>query len=238
MKAFKQFFSTLLLTTLITIAPAQADDTLQDLIDKVLNNYGGENTWKQTTSIYQEGNTFSQALHQLGRTIRSFNYPHQALIEIRYDSGDSESRLLNGDKVWDHGKSGSQPFMLATRLQSYRLALPKQLAEKRREAKDLGSRSDEDGKNHRGIELGYDHGLKLILDIDADSGHILSTWGLMSMGGQTMQFATFYDDFRIVDGRLIAFKEEHYAMGNFTGHTEIEKVEFNKKFSKETFEPK
>jgi hypothetical protein len=41
-----------------------------------------------------------------------------------------------------------------------------------------------------------------------------------------MEFGTVYADFRTQDGRLYAAEEHHYAAGQSTGYTNIERIEF------------
>jgi len=227
-------FALLLLGT----ATAQAEEALQATIDQVLKTYGGAGIWDKTTGIQQTGMTFSQARHMLGNTTRSYRFPDEMTIDIRYEDGESELRQMSGGQVWNHGQPANLPFAQATLLQSYRMAIPKQLLAHRHTAKDLGTREGEDGTVHRGIEIRYSPSTRMIIDIDANTGHILGTWGLMKMGEQEVQFATFYDDYRMVEGRLFALKEEHYAMGNYTGHTELEKISFVEEFAEEVFRPK
>lgn len=40
-----------------------------------------------------------------------------------------------------------------------------------------------------------------------------------------MAFETLYDDFRVVDGRLFAFREVSIAGGAVTGETLLQKIE-------------
>ncbi|MCF6217638.1 MAG: hypothetical protein L3J62_04090 [Gammaproteobacteria bacterium] len=221
---------------LICTFPAYAESNLQNKIDNILQAHGGAEVWRDTTAVTYLADTFSQSRHALGVTQRDYQYPDKFNISIEYPGGDSEHRQLNGGQVWDHGEQGSLPFAKATQLQAMRMLLPKLLLENRLNAKDLGTRTDDEGVTHQGIEVTVDE-LRIIIDSNAETGFILATWGLMEVMGQSMQFVTFYDDYRVIDGRAVAFKEEHYAMGTYTGHTEIKEVIFADALPEVLFNP-
>ena len=235
MRSANRFISILCLLCLTPIL-AQAEEALQSRIDTILNAHGGAEIWNNTTAIEYYGDTFSQSRHALGTTQRSFQYPDKFRISINYPGDESELRQLNGAQVWDHGKPGSTPFALATQLQALRMMPPKLLLDNRNIAQDLGTRKGEDGTLHHGIGLQLGE-LRLVIDTDAETGYVLATWGSMEMMGQVMEFVTFYHDYRMVEGRAIAFKEEHYAMGSYTGHTEISEIKFPKALPDALFHP-
>jgi len=222
--------------TLFLAFSAQAADELQSTIDNILKAHGGAEIWSNTRAVEYSADTFSQSRHALGVTQRSYQYPDRFRISIEYPGNESELRQLSNGQVWDHGKPGSAPFAKATQLQAMRMMPAKLLLEHRAIAKDLGTRKDSEGTSHRGIELKID-GLTLIIASDPESGFILATWGMMEMMGQTMEFVTFFHDYRVVEGRSIAFKEEHYAMGSYTGHTEIKEVTFPNELADSLFQP-
>ncbi len=226
----------ILFITLFALLPAHAEENLQNAIDNILKAHGGAEIWHNTTAVTYLADTFSQSRHALGTTTRHYQYPDKFSIRIDYPGGDSEQRQLSSGQVWDHGKPGSAPFAKATQLQAMRMLAPKLLLENRLNAKDLGTRKDDEGVTHHGVELTVD-GLRIIIDTDAESGFILATWGIMEAMGQEMQFVTFYHDYRVVDGRAVAFKEEHYAMGTYTGHTEIKEVKFPDTLPEALFKP-
>ena len=132
-----------LLSALLAL-PAQADDT-QALIDKIITTYGGEAAWRSVSGMRQEGSTYSQRRHFAGKTTRSYQHPGKMSIDIRYNDKDTELRQLDGDKAWNQGEVAPEPFVLASRLQAYRLVLPLLLLEHRNEIKDLGQRDDDNG---------------------------------------------------------------------------------------------
>lgn len=225
----------LLLCTLPAL-PARADDT-QALIDKVIATYGGEAAWRAVKGMRQEGSTYSLRRHFAGNTRRSYLHPGKMNIDIHYNPADTELRQLDGGQAWDHGKPGAAAFVQATHLQALRLALPLQLLDHRHEVKNLGQRNDDGGRPHAGLLLEPEPGLKIMMDVDIGSGRITASWGMMELEGKPMEFASLYDDFRVVDGRLLSFKEEHFAMGDNIGYTLLERVEFVDSFPDGTFRP-
>ncbi len=231
----KKTLYTLIFTFSMSI-PAQASEAFQAVINNILQAHGGAEVWKKTAAIAFTADTFSQSKHALGVTQRSYEHPDKFRISIEYPGNESELRQLNDGQVWDHGQVGSAPFSKATQLQAMRMMPAKQLLAHRATAKDLGTREDDEGTLHQGIEIIIDD-LKLIIDTDAETGFILATWGIMQMMGQEMTFVTFYHDYRVIEGRAIAFKEEHYAMGSYTGHTEIKTVTFPSNLASELFQP-
>lgn len=225
----------LLLCTLFSL-PAQADDT-QALIDKVIATYGGEAAWRAKSGMRQEGSTYSLRRHFAGKSSRSYQHPGKMNIDIRYKESDTELRQLDGEQAWDHGKPGAAAFLQAARLQALRLALPLQLLDHRNQIRSLGQNSDENGRIHEGLLLEPEPGLRIIMDVDIASGRITASWGMMALEGKPMEFASLYEDFRQVDGRLLPFKETHFAMGDNIGYTLLERVEFVDSFPAGTFRP-
>ena len=51
-----------------------------------------------------------------------------------------------------------------------------------------------------------------------------------------MEFAATYDDFRMVGGRLFAFRETLYMMGKQSGQTLLERIELAEKLPDELFD--
>ncbi len=216
--------------------PVQADDT-QTLVDRIITTYGGEAVWRSAAGMQQEGSTYSLRRHFAGKTRRSYQHPGKMKIDIQYKEDDTELRQLDGDQAWDHGKVGTTAYLQATQLQAYRLALPLQLLDHRQEVKSLGQRDDENGQPHEGLVLVLDGGLKIIMDVNLESGRIMGSWGMMELEGKTAEFASLYEDFRMVEGRLLSFKETHFAMGDNIGYTLLEKVTFVSDFPAATFHP-
>lgn len=207
-------------------AENQQPPSLQHLIDQVIEAYGGEKVWRNTRSIQQSGKIHSLRRGITGQIERTYQYPDRMKVAIRYSANDTELRQLDGEHAWKNGRAASRPYMLATRLQASRLGLPQLLLENRAAARDHGLMQAEGGSRRHVIELPLQFGLRLLLEIEPLSHRILRSRGLMTMGGQMMEFSASYEDFRHIEGRLIPFKEHHYAMGGYIGYTTLEAVSF------------
>ena len=96
---------------------------------------------------------------------------------------------------------------------------------------------DRQGRRLRALSVPLGEGMALVADLEPESGRILRSRGVLEMGGQTMEFATLYDAFRTVEGILVPFREEHYAMGMNTGSTTLDRVEVNPALPASAFRP-
>ncbi|MBX9635572.1 MAG: hypothetical protein K2X44_11380, partial [Magnetospirillum sp.] len=152
-------------------------------------------------------------------------------IDTNYPSGERESRILDRSLAYKNGAVAQGPFVTATRLQAARFRLPLLLAE--HPAKLAGASPE--GWKLLVVELG--DGMIIEAQIDADKALIRRSRGLLSMGGQVMEFVTDYDDFRKVDGVLVAHREGHAAMGMTTGESRLDKVEINSAIADTVFRP-
>lgn len=237
MKALQQV--TLSLGLCLSLLPglSQAETTTQTLIDDIITTYGGTEAWQKINGFEQHGRTYSERLQIFGKSERVYAHPNRMRIAIDYKEDEKELRQLDGDHGWSHGQAAHPAFVLAARLQAYRLALPLLLLDNKDKIEDLGQRDDEQGKPHRGLRLQLDGGLQVLMDINLESKHIVASWGMLDMEGQRLEFATRYSDLRPVDGKLMAFREEHYAMGGYIGYTELESIKFVEEFAAGTFAP-
>ncbi len=224
----------ILLSTLLSLS-AQADDT-QTLIDKIIATYGGEALWRTTVGIQQEGSTYSQRRHNSGTASRSYQYPGKMKIYTQYEN-DTELRQLDGDQAWNHGAAGADDYVQESKLQARRLALPLLLLDHRHKIKNLGQRDDDNGHVYEGLELELEDGLKILMEVHLESSRITASWGMMTLAGKPLEFASLYEDFRMVEGRLISFKETHFAMSDNIGYTLLENVTFVSDFPAKTFRP-
>jgi len=226
-----------LLSQPLWAANPKAPAAVQNLVDQVIKAYGGQEIWNNTQGILQSGTIHSQRRGASGQIERSYQHPHRMRIDIRYSASDTELRQLDGELAWKDAKPASQPYMLATRLQAARLGAPQLLLDNREGIRDLGMIQSGTSKGLHRLEIPLALGLKLILEIDPQSGHILHSRGLMTMGGQALEFSASYEDFRMIEGRLVAFREHHYAMGGYIGYTQLDKVQFVSTFPDHSFHP-
>jgi len=218
-------------------ATVSADEGVDKLLDKVAKAYGGTDLLVRTQALKQTGTTYSTMRGASGPVLRAYQHPDRLRIEIHYPGRQPESRILLGPHAWKQRVPVGGPFHGAMVLQAARMGLPYNLLEARKRVHDRGKVTAENGKTLRVVELPLDQGLHVIVEIDPSSGRILKSRGALSTGGGAMEFQTTYEDFRRHEGRLYAAKEGHYAMGQRTGHTQIERVEFSDQWPESLFQP-
>lgn len=206
--------------------PVSADENgdLDALLAKVASAYGSEALREGAKAIRQTGVTYSNMRKMEGRIVRTYLAPDHLRVEIQYP-GDEELRILNGPHAWKGEQPMGKPYRDAQLLQAVRMALPWNLLQARSQLRDLGVQKQGDILLHM-LELPMSDSLAIKVAIEPQSGHIVRSVGSLSGSMGVMEFATAYADFRIQDGRLYAAEEQHYAAGQFTGHTYIERVEF------------
>jgi len=237
MKTGRQAVLVLLFTALAACSRTASTDDIGILLDKVAAAYGGQQRLSEVTAYRQYGETVSAMRRRPGQVQRAFQYPDRLRIEIRYSEDDNELRILAGASAWHHGTPVTGIRYSAMLLQAARLGLPNTLLDHRERVRDAGIITSRRGKSLRALELPFHGNLRLVVGIDAATGHILESRGIMGgVQGHSMEFTATYDDFRKVGGRLFAFGETHYAMGNRMGHTTLERIEITGQLPQDLFE--
>jgi hypothetical protein len=171
-----------------------------------------------------------------GHIHRAYQFPDRLRIEIIYSENDNELRVLMGPRAWKKGKAVKGTFYSAMLLQAARLGLPHTLLTHREKLQDGGDYVSRAGTTLRGVELPFHGNLRLTAGVDPQTGRILESRGTIGAPGKAMEFITVYDDFRMVEGRLFAFREAHYAMGRPMGRTQIERIEVMDELPEELFD--
>lgn len=213
-------YITLALLYLLTIpASAGAAESMQQVFDRVASAYGSP------PAAIRETGTTTSSRRGSGSLLRLYQAPDKFHIEIGYASG-VEARTMVGAMAWQEHTPANPIFRGAVALQAARIELPWNMLAKQSSVLDLGTASNADGKTVRAFEFPLEDQLKLVVEIDPESGHILRSRGIQSIGGSTIEFTTDYSDFRKENGRIHAVHEEHFAMGQHIGHSIIEKVEY------------
>ncbi len=237
MKAERHSLSVLLVALLIAGVRAAAADDTGALLDRVAAAYGGQERLSEVTAYQEYGNTISAIHPHPGQLHRAFQYPDRLRIEIRYGDDDSELRILSGASAWQQGQPVTGALYSAMLLQAARLGLPNTLLDHRDKVRDAGIITDRQGNALRALELPFHGNMRLVVEIDPATGHILESRGIMAgEHGNGMEFVASYDDFRRVEGRLFAFQETHYAMGRQVGHTTLERIEVTGRLPPDLFD--
>ena len=214
---------------------AMADVT--ELLAKVADVYGGQARIAEVKAYKQYGVTFSSLRGKSGNLLRAYRHPDHLRVEINYDQHASELRILAGENAWKHNKPASELLYSAMLLQAARLGLPSILFEHQNHVRDAGLMTGKQGESLHALELNFQGKYLLIVGIDPSNGQILESHGIIMNNGVNMEFATTYHDFRFQDGRMFAFEEVHYAMGQKTGYTRIQRIEILSDLPEEMFHP-
>lgn len=225
------YLSRCLLAVLFLLAPASRADVAAYL-DEVVAAHGGGAT---PTAIHERGSTESLR-RGTGPVERWWQAPDRFRIEIGYP-GTPESRLLRGAEAWQQGQPSNPAFHAAVLLQAARMALPWRLRDNAARVSDLGSTPLANGKQVRTLEWQVQDGIKLIIEIDPESRLIMRSRGVLTINNSSMEFATGYENYKMVAGRRIAMSERHFAMGQYIGHTTLDSVEFPAVLPAPTFNP-
>ncbi|MBC7950594.1 MAG: hypothetical protein H7Z12_02075 [Rhodospirillaceae bacterium] len=221
----------LALMALLFLPAAAGADEVSTLVDKVVANYGGRQKLAAIRTLHETGQISSLRTGQTGTVERWFASPDRLRLDTRYPNGEEESRILDKTIAYKNGAPAQGPLVTATKLQAARFRLPLLLSEK--PPKLTGTTPE--GWKVLAVDLG--EGMIVEAQIDPAQALIRRSRGLLSMGGQIMEFVTDYDDFRKVDGVLVAHREGHAAMGITTGESRLDKVEINSALGDGVFKP-
>jgi hypothetical protein len=223
--------------TLATVLAATPPESVPALVRRCVATYGGKAALARAATTRQEGRVTS-ILNPgaTGRMVRAYVRPGKLRVEIAFPEGRSEIRIIDGGRGWRDGEEVESARLAAMILQAARLDLPALLQAWEARLEDRGT-ADADGTPVRVLALQPAPGLMVEAAIDARSGRIIRSRGTSRDPGMPLEFVTSYDDFRKIDGVLVAFREKNWANGRSTGETVLEKVEFPKALPDATFRP-
>jgi hypothetical protein len=223
-KALFLTFAFLLETSGEPITNGQVE-SLEALLSRVRVEYG-LNADDVLMSMMQSGTTYSIMRRSSGQVQRVFDANGCLEVRIRYDNGDEESRLLDGDRAERDGIPAHEPMIAAMRLQWSRLQIPGLFLISGAQVNDLGVVISPAGVALRQAALELGKGRQLIIAIDSSSARVLEYSGSFAQHGAVMKFGAVYDDFRRIDGILVPFREHLFAMNQRTGVNQLETVRF------------
>jgi hypothetical protein len=222
--------------------PVRAQETpaAGELIDRVVDAYGGRDRLAAVQSYRIEGSVRAIGRDGDSRMIRVFARPSKLRVELHYPDS-PEIRVLDGEHGWRMRGSEMAPvqgFMHAAMLlQAARANLPWILDVHRDIVRVVGPVRREGGVLW-GLEMALGSSMLFRVYFDPDSHRIVETLGLLRSEEMQTHFETRFADFRTVDGVLFPFVEENYASGVHTASTVIERVTINPELSPEAFLPR
>jgi hypothetical protein len=205
-----------LLAALLLAASAHAQ-SLDEVVSKVMKEYGGRPAWEKVTSLRESGTVIPIMRKGDGKMTRFWQKADKLRVEIVYPT-ETELRVVDGDHGTRNGKEVTGASLEAMKLQAARLSLPLVLVEKRATLHDQGMH-----EGNRIIEIPLSDTLALTVSIDPKTWHIVRSSGKAS----GMEFVVDYSDFRRSGGLLFPFAEAGTAQGMPTANTKIGSVEIN-----------
>jgi len=216
-------------------AKRQASPEVAALVRRCVEAYGGPAAVARAALLREEG-TVTSLLHpgERGRILRVYARPGRLRVEVAWD-GPPEVRILDGGRGWRQGQEAEGASLVSMILQAARLDLPAMLQAWPDRLEDRGT-SELDGTVLRVLALQVGPGVELEAHLDPATGRILRSAGRATVG-PPIQFATRYGDFRLVDGLLVAFREENWANGSTTGETVLTRVRVEDGLPEGTFKP-
>lgn len=223
--------------TLVSTA-AWAGDDLAAVVKKTLEAYGGEKALARVVAVRETGKVASTIRSNAqGAMVRTFAFtrPLRLRVEIGYPNEALEVRIFDGWKGWRRGEEVQGPPLDAMMMQAARLTLPLLFVDLKSNLRD-GGWVERDGVKLRAIEVAMGASTITAL-IDPSTGRILHSSAKAPSAQMPLEFGSSYGDFRKVQGVLIPFQERTMAMGQFTGETTLDKVEFLDALPKEAFLP-
>ena len=222
-----------LLSSLIILAggSATASPPAQQIFDKVAAAYGAT-----PPATIRESGTTTSLLRGNGSLVRLFKAPDNFRSEINYSSG-TEVRTMVGPLAWQQHKPANSLLRGAIALQAARIALPWNMLAMRAATVDRGTATMSDGKTVQVVEFPVEPQLKLVVNIEPETGHILRSHGVMSLDDRAAEFITNYSDFRRVGDRIHAGREEQFAIGKYIGYSIIDSVEYPESMPDSAFAP-
>jgi len=227
----------LALLFLLAAAPASASEAT-DLAGVVIAAYGGDEAIERAGSIRQSGTLDSYRHGKTGTVERSFTRPDRLRIEIRIPGEKPESRILDGERGWRDGRPVPPMMAKAMVLQAARLDLPWLIMKAGPDLRVLGPVKYGDGRDLKGLEIPMADGLRLIAVVDPETGHIVRSHGWVETApGVGVEFGTAYEGHGDLNGIILAVQETHFARGQPTGKTVLEKSEVVPRFPDNVFRP-
>lgn len=228
----------LALIVILAAAPASASEAT-DLAELVIAAYGGAEAIEQGKSFKQSGTLESYRHGKTGRVERSFSRPDRLRIDIRIPGEKPESRILDGDQGWRDGRPVPPMMAKAMFLQAARLDLPWLIMQAGQNLQMLGPVKHEDGRTLQALEIPMaDGGIRLIAVVDPETGLIVRSHGMVVPApGQKVEFGTLYEGHKDLNGMILDTEETHFARGQPTGKTVLEKSEVVPGFPDSLFRP-
>ncbi len=226
-----------LAAALAAAAPARAAESVEALVRRCVDAYGGKAAVAKGAALLERGETTS-LLHPgaTGRIVRAYRRPGRLRVEIGFPGAPVEVRVLDGGRGWRFGQPASGAQLASMILQAARMDLPATLQAFHDRVRDRGTWEHE-GKKLRVLSIEVAPGLEVEAGVEPATGRILRSRGVGRDASFPLEFVTTYSGFRKVAGVLFAFHEGNWANGAATGETTLDSIEVDPALPEAAFQP-
>ncbi len=213
--------------TLLFVSSLIAEETgIENILKNMTDAYGGKEKVQQLNSYTQVWDIETKTDDKNGTDYRAVLMPDSLKTELVYPDK-TETRLLikdSGIKQFDNRVIKARgPMLDAMRLQLMRLYSPLVLLEKINNIELISAKDD-----HYVLKLS-EGTLSAEYFVPKKSYLIDKVVGTLKMGGQSMQFVTFYEDYKPINGVMVVHKEIKYAGDVNTAVMRLKKMDMVKK---------
>ena len=238
----KILLSLLLVAITITIPVSSPAGTAMDqLIDRILDAYGGEKL--DTVKTYRMVGMVAAKMRKTeGKMLRLFARPDRLYVDLAYKVN-PERMYLDRGRGWrtDPGGGGIKevdgPLLKSMTLQAARSNIPWVLSGRRKDVTQIPPLKVGEAMTI-GMQIILEPGLILRLYAEPKTARIVYSQAVLNTETIKTHFETAYSDFKEIHGVLFAHHEENWASGFHTGTTEIQKITLNPQLEKNSFRPR
>ena len=225
----------------LPVAAFEQDAPSRDLVEKIVQAYGGAQLIERMTALSAEGeiDAFARGTH--GTYKRFFQRPRLLRVETSYP-GMTETRVLNGQLAWRVNdleviKGDTGPSRQAMIYQYKQLDLPFGLLKGRYNLRFAGEEAVSDQLTQV-LEVWDDEGPAMRVNVDTTAHFIVKVTGVLQSGAKTMSLSAEFSDFRLIDGTPLPFHINHFAAGIAISETVITRYALNPVLSSDLFVPR
>lgn len=209
----------------------------QELVQKCIERYGGEEKLKELKSFHIEFSMFMYMAHDSITVEKFFDRSRRYKI-VKHQQSGIEARILNEDSAWYTGTDTLMDLKGSrynAELFSYlTLTMPAGIREERFSDIRYGVRS-EDSLEY--IYMNKADTLMIVLGISPEDYTIRSSEGIVQGDSTSFVFINKFDDFRTVDGYLFPHVLTNISMGLEVAKSRVRLITINPQISDEEFQP-
>ncbi len=221
------------------LAPAAAAEgpDVSGLLQKVGEAYGGPEVLAECPGFRARGKILSLVDGMNGAVAISLSLEGAMRVEVRYPNR-AETRILSGKLAWDGGRRRQTPsehsMGSSIRLQFHRLAAPFELVGADPKLFQVDGVSEEGWIR---LRRDWPGDLYTIYEIEAETGRIRRTRGVIVSEDGDLEFVSESYDFREVDGLQFPFRTTTWVGEHVAAETILDRITIGGDFAPTTFVP-